>query len=200
LRIKGIPQQSTEWVGNFFSGRKTTISIDRTTSQSIEIEAVILQGSPISPILYLFSNALLLEACSGTSLKAPVGGFVDSVYILAYENITQDTCQMLGRLHERCLEYVARHGASFSFERYELIHFTRNATNFDTNQGITIECVAIAPKPHIRVLELELDTKLRWKAHLAKVEDNTMQQTLALTCQRLAASEVLRQGRGAYTR
>jgi endonuclease/exonuclease/phosphatase family metal-dependent hydrolase len=200
LRIKGIPAWFVKWVESFVSERKTTVTINRTTSAPLEVQAGIPQGSPISPILYLFFNAPLLEACSRTNLKASVGGFVDDVHLLAYGSSTEENCQTLGLLHQRCLEYARRHGASFSFEKYELIHFTRQPQHFNTEIGITIEGVTLAPKPDIRVLGLQIDTQLHWGAQLTKVEEKMQRQAAALT--RVTASawgSTLRKSRQVYT-
>ena len=48
------------------------------------------QGSPISPILFLFFNAPLIKDCARMSLKKVIKGFINNISILAYGLITED--------------------------------------------------------------------------------------------------------------
>ncbi len=52
--------------------------------------------------------------------------------------------------------------------------------------SIQIESSVIKPKPDVRVLEVQLDMKLRWGAHLRQIEANHVTRMLALS--RLEAS------------
>ena len=52
--------------------------------------------------------------------------------------------------------------------------------------SIQIESSVIKPKPDVRVLEVQLDMKLRWGAHLRQIEANHATRMLALS--RLEAS------------
>ena len=165
---------------SFLEERTTTITINGNISKEQEIEAGIPQGSTISPILYLFFNAPLLEACSSTNLKAAIGGFVDDAHLLAFGDSTEENCGTLTKLHEKCLEYAKRHGASFAFDKYELIHFTRRTKGVNMGASIIIEGVEIKPKSDVRVLGLQLDCKLKWGANMAKIEKRMAKQALAL--------------------
>ena len=62
LRDRRIPEVIVRWVGQFCSGRKACISINGETSPMIDLpEAGLPQGSPLSPILFLFFNADLVH-------------------------------------------------------------------------------------------------------------------------------------------
>ena len=46
---------------------------------------------------------------------------------------------------------------------------------------INLEEMQLTPKTDIRILELQIDTKLKWKSHVKKLQDKITNQTLALT-------------------
>ena len=68
LRMRRTPTFITKWVASFLSDRKTSITLRGKTSELEEVETGIPQGSPISPVLFLFFNAPLLEECARTRL------------------------------------------------------------------------------------------------------------------------------------
>lgn len=70
------------------------MTIDDFTSEEHSISMGIPQGSLLSPILYIFYNAGLLETCE-LSLDTTVTGYIDDVAILACGDTTAETCAKL---------------------------------------------------------------------------------------------------------
>jgi retron-type reverse transcriptase len=62
LRKKWIPLWFVQMVKSFLTERTTTLLVDGEESAPRQLAAGVPQGSPLSPILFLFYNALLLEA------------------------------------------------------------------------------------------------------------------------------------------
>ncbi len=186
LKMKRTPSYIIEWTRSFLEDRETSLIFDGQTSDMREVNAGIPQGSPISPILFLFFNASLIEKCEALGIKIGVLGFVDDINILAYGRSTEETCRTLSKAHDACAEWARTHGATFAPEKYELTHFTRKPKRFDMTASIQIESSVIKPKPDVRVLGVQLDTKLRWGAHLRQIEANHATRMLALS--RLGAS------------
>ncbi|EDN08303.1 predicted protein [Histoplasma mississippiense (nom. inval.)] len=56
LRRLGIPRDLVGWVASFMTNRKSTIAFEGQESDTFDIPAGIPQGSPLSPILFLFYN------------------------------------------------------------------------------------------------------------------------------------------------
>ena len=125
LRIKRVPKYIVNWAESFLQERATSITLGGKTSAVEEVETGIPQGSPISPILFLFFNAPLIESCAKANLPVQVGGFVDDVHLLAYSESTETNCATLEKAHNLCLKWAATHGASFAPHKYELIHMSR---------------------------------------------------------------------------
>jgi hypothetical protein len=82
------------------------------------------QGSPLSPIRFLFYNANQVEICNSLTLLASRTGFVDNVNAMGFGKLMGKNCRTLQTVHEQCVEWARRHGASFAPEKYILVHFT----------------------------------------------------------------------------
>lgn len=161
------------------SDRTTTYAFDGLESRPMKISAGIPQGSPISPILFLFYNASLLDACQGPSTSAL--GFVDDVNILDWGRPTADNCNTLSEVHGHCLSWAARHLAEFAPHKYELIHFSRATKRYNLQQGLQLGGLDKHPSTSVRVLGLHLHTKLNWPAHKGIVLQKLERKTRALT-------------------
>lgn len=68
-----------DWTASYLTGRKTKIRLFEGMSEEFDVLTGIPQGSPLSPILYLFYNADLLEMARGTEL---ITGYIDDTSFL----------------------------------------------------------------------------------------------------------------------
>lgn len=73
LRKRRIDLKIVDWIASFISNRSTIIKTNERNSDNIHISTGIPQGSPLSPILYLFYNADLIEICCATNAKVTAG-------------------------------------------------------------------------------------------------------------------------------
>jgi Reverse transcriptase (RNA-dependent DNA polymerase) len=89
LRKRRIPEEITNWVLDFLQDRETEIRLGDFTLESSKVFAGIPQGSCISPILYLFYNADLLDICENTTLRTSATGFIDDINILTHSTSTE---------------------------------------------------------------------------------------------------------------
>ena len=170
LRKRRIPTKLVEWVTDFLKGRKAEIRIADYTLESRMINAGIPQGSPISPILYLFYNADLLEACESKRYKTSVVGFVDDVNILTYGATTEGNCKNLERTHLACETWARSHGSKFATAKYELIHFTRKPKRFNMAASVKFADTEVKPVREVRILGVKADSQLRWQCQIRAVE------------------------------
>jgi hypothetical protein len=95
------------------------------------VGARVLQGSPLSPILFILYNSELFDL-----YRRPKGGllsvgFADDLNILVYSDSTEANCRTLEQAHERCLEWSRRFSMKFAPKKYELIHFTTKRSRFN---------------------------------------------------------------------
>ena len=84
-----IPEWITCWVKSFLVGRRTTLAINQKATDFFPVSVGIPQGSPISPILYLYYNADLFEICERPGTATSALDFIDDVNILAYGTVAK---------------------------------------------------------------------------------------------------------------
>ena len=170
-----------KWTESFLEGRSTSITIGNKTSGVFAVDIGIPQGSPISPILFLFFNAPLIEDCTNSGLKVQAGGFVDDTHLMAYGTSTESNCRTLERAHMICQKWATKHGASFAPKKYELIHLTRSPKKFHMGAEVDLSQHQIHPKAQLKTLGIWIDGKLRWGPHIKETQAKIASQSVALT-------------------
>ncbi len=180
LRMKGIPERLAEWVRTYMTDRTTTLVLSDTEIEESAVAAGVPQGSPLSPILYLFYTAELLDSCNNSNERLSASAFVDDTTLLAYGSSTEANCRTLTRAHDRCLDWARRYGASFAPEKYELIHLARRPKRFNMRAQLQLGEIAKGPSTSVRILGVWLDPKLRWGEHVKVIKRKMTTQTNAL--------------------
>ena len=149
------------WITNFLIDRSIEIRVAGYTQPLSRVHAGIPQGSPLSPILYLFYNANLLEKLENKGLYTSAIGFINDINIVTYSLTTQRNCEVLQCIHRECETWAKRHGSSFNPQKYDLIYFTRRPRRHAINADLLIQGQRITPSADIRVLGVRLNTALR---------------------------------------
>lgn len=187
LRRKGIPEWTIAMVASFLHGRRTRIAYANHTGEWMDVDGGIPQGSPVSPILFLYFIAPLLEDLQGDGDTLGIG-FIDDTNLVTWGASAQQNCRTLAAAHEKCLRWAVDSGAKFAPEKYQLIHFTRNRRHNcdDLASRLQIGGQSIAPQRSVRMLGVWLDPALSWKEHIAQVARKGLAVSEAL--QRLAMS------------
>ena len=67
----------------------------------------------------------------------------------------------------------------FALDKYTLTHFTRRQ-GFDLQVPVRLQGIVVEPEPVVRILGLQLDSKLRWTAHKQATQTKMNTQMLAL--------------------
>jgi hypothetical protein len=128
LRKRRIPEFIVRWVESFLSRRSTSLRFNGIDSEKIHIEASVPQGSPISPILYLFYNADLLKVpgkMESQGRKGTSWGFIDDIAYGIQGGSDEETARKLEETLRETEKWREKHGARFEPTKYILIHFTR---------------------------------------------------------------------------
>jgi hypothetical protein len=103
---------------------------------------------------------------------------VNNINIFIYDINTINNCWFLKKMHKHYLLWSRRHEIVFASIKYELIHLTRNIAKFDMQTSIKICDVVKQLFNHVRVLNVQIDNKLKWNAHLRNVQKKMFTQIL----------------------
>ena len=82
--------------------RETEIRLGDYTLENSKIDIGIPQGLYISPILYLFYNADLLDICENITLRTSPLDFVDDVNILIFSKSIEQNYRNLKYIYLAC--------------------------------------------------------------------------------------------------
>lgn len=149
------------WTKAFLTGRSTRIRLPGHLSDAFPTSTGIPQGSPISPILFLLFNALLIRNCT-----RPTGygsteafGWVDDTSIIAVSNSYEENVWLIEKALERADQWARRHAARFAPDKFELIHFSNPKTTPVVSNTITVvpNTTAIVPTPSLGPSSSETD-------------------------------------------
>jgi hypothetical protein len=168
------------WVNSFLRDKSITLAINRRAIEQFAIQTSISQKFSIFSLLYFFYNADLLKMCDKFDTNTRSLRYANDVNILTYDKSTKKNCRTLKRVHRLCEKWTARHKFVFALIKYELIHFTRNSKKFNMIVIFNIINNIIESKTNIRVLELQIDTKLKWDSHVRKIQKKMIKQSMTL--------------------
>jgi ribonuclease HI len=175
---RGVPPGLVQWVNAFCSERTADIIVNGEVSASkLLTQAGLPQGSPLSPILFLFFNANLVE--QKTSNNGGAVAFVDDYTVwVTGESVTQNNVTIQA-LVEKALEWEKCSGATFEPDKTAFIHFTRTAHRAN-DQPIRVKDKMITPQSEVKILGVIMDTELRYKTHLARTATRGLAAAMAL--------------------
>jgi hypothetical protein len=93
--------------------------MDGYESDEYAVATGVPQGSPLSPILYIFYNFNLIEQCeSGDDTAAT--GCIDDAAILAWGDTTEETYEKLKSALEKADNWATTHASKFAPEKFQL--------------------------------------------------------------------------------
>jgi hypothetical protein len=203
LAKKGYPKWIRKIVQSFITERTTRIVYAGYESPSIVTNTGIPQGSPLSPILFLFFISELLETFQDVNNDTIGFGFVDDTTLVTWGATATENCIRLEEAHDKCAVWARRHGAKFAPDKYQIMHFTRKRKHPQEDLAATVRIngvpAELMPKC-IKILGIWVDSKLQWKEHILKARNKGIQQVAAMA--RIAQSSwgpVVRKTKLLYT-
>jgi hypothetical protein len=181
LKKKKVHSFIVRWVENFLQDRSTKLSFNGVESEEICTNAGVPQVFPISPILYMFYNADLLEIPGKRSGVLSLG-FIDDIAFGIQEESEERNASELERTLEKAESWREDHGARFETRKYVLVHFKRGSTaNTTKDAHIHIGEMTIKLANEAKYLVVIFDYKLSFQQHIQHAAKKGMQFALAIS-------------------
>ncbi|KAI3001542.1 hypothetical protein CBS147482_6867 [Aspergillus niger] len=178
MKARGIPEDLLRWVEAFCSERTATIQINGQLSETHSLpQAGLPQGSPLSPILFLFFNADLVQR--QIDGKGGAIAFVDDFTAWVTGPSAQSNREGIERIIKEALDWERRSGATFEAEKTAITHFTPKAYKLD-REPFTIKGQTVEPKDHVKILGVLMDTSLKYKEHIARAASKGLKAVMEL--------------------
>jgi hypothetical protein len=178
LEARGIPQWLVRWVGAFCSNRTASIVVNGHTSEQRELlQAGLPQGSPLSPVLFLFFNADLVQIRIDS--KDGSIAFVDDYSAWVTRPTTEANRAGIQAIIDRALDWERRSGAEFEGGKTSIVHFTRNPER-TSEAPFVIKGKEVKPKQSAKILGVVKNAKLRYKEHMVRIAAKGLSAAMCL--------------------
>jgi hypothetical protein len=140
-------------------------------------QAGLPQGSPLSPILFLFFNADLVQRRIDRNGGAIA--FVDDYTVWVTGTSAASNRQRIQGIVDEATKWERRSGATFEQDKTAFIHFTRNRSYTD-EQPILVKGKEIKPALNTKILGIIMDSELRYKQQVARAATKGLKAAMAL--------------------
>lgn len=187
LRKRRVPDCIVQWVASFLTNRRMIITLLEGPMGEFDVPTGIPQGSPLSPILYLFFNAdLIEELMAAYQGRILVTGYIDDICILTWSESAARNCRFLVEAHRLAETWEKRHASKFAPKKYHLIHmFSKHRSvprpTGPTNTSLWLRGVEIKAQSSIRYLGVWLDQHLTGSEHVKMAREKAAQIQAALS-------------------
>jgi hypothetical protein len=191
LTARGISPTLARWVGAFCSGQTATMLVNGFTSPMQQLpQAGLPQGSPLSPILFLFFNADLVQ--QKLNKREGAMAFVDDYNAWVVGPSADANHEGIQAIIDRALDWEKRSGATFEGEKTTITHFSRIKDRINTTPFI-VKGKTVTPKDTAKILGVVMDSELRYRQHMANAATKGLTAAMALRRLRMISPSTARQ-------
>ncbi|RKL27451.1 hypothetical protein BFJ72_g13152 [Fusarium proliferatum] len=136
LADRGVATWFLRVIHSFLSDRSIVLKLPQSVSDPLFVNIGIPQGSPLSPLLFLFYTAPLLimlaeeiKKLDRPYVEVHVFAYVDDTYIMAVSPSYEENCSILKVFHDLIMKWTKDAHLSFSPEKSLVMHFQRGVSD-----------------------------------------------------------------------
>jgi len=165
MRKQKVPENITLWVKSWLEDRSCYFIVEGTISEKMPANCGLPQGSPISPILYLFYISPLLESLQ--SANSTCIGYIDDQCTLVWGKTVEEAAEHLKKLIPNIDLWCKEHETEMEGSKSKIILFSkRRSKNLSPIPPITLNGEVIPEVTSITILGAILDTKLSYNEQI----------------------------------
>ena len=127
--------------------------------------------------MFLFFNADLVQRRIDSHGGAIA--FVDDFTAWVTGPTAQSNWEGIQAIINEALDWERRSGATFEAEKTAIIHFTRKQYKSES-EPFTIKGQIVQPKDHVKILGVVMDSKLKYREHVARAASKGLEAALEL--------------------
>jgi len=192
IKKRGIPNALVEWIIGFCSQRKASVVVNGHVTETTDLpQAGLPQGSPLSPILFLFFNTDPVSSKINRD-KGAIAFVDDYTAWVTGASAEENTNLLQETVVAKAEQWARRSGATFEADKTAFIHFTRRNTT-TSNGPLVVNEAEIRPQPEVKILGVVFDQKLRFNQHTARAAKRGIRAALALKRVKGMTARVARQ-------
>ncbi|KAG5761415.1 hypothetical protein H9Q72_010469 [Fusarium xylarioides] len=136
LADRGVATWFLRVIHSFLSDRSIVLKLPQSVSDPFFVNIGIPQGSPLSPLLFLFYTAPLLimlaeeiKKLDRPNVEVHVFAYVDDTYLMAVSPSYEENCSILKVFHDLIMEWAKDAHLSFNPEKSLVMHFQRGVSD-----------------------------------------------------------------------
>src|SRR6266481_1308585 len=144
MRMRRVPERYVQFMEQLLTDRQTRLKFDSFTSEWMDIDNGIVQGDPLSMILYLFYNADLLSDTNKGEAKV---AYVDDANFYAEGSDFEEAYGRLGDMMMRTgggQAWSEEHNSRFEMSKLMLVGFSRRQAPDPQRPGKTMPEIRLA--------------------------------------------------------
>lgn len=159
------------WTNSFLTNRKIQLVIDGHDNSERDIETGILQGSPVSPILFLIYISGIFEEVTKNHPWASSLLFIDDLGFIASGKSVKEVAKSLEQVAKTVLDWGNSNSVSYDTSKTEAVLFSMSHRQCLSKQlqekKITVGDEQIEfKKEATRWLGVWLDSQLKFASHI----------------------------------
>ena len=188
MHMRQVLEEYVCFIGHLLTDWRTRLKFDGFTLDWIDIDNGIVQGDPLSMVLYLFYNADLLMDMGKMETKV---GYVDNVNFFVEGPTFEAAYAMLNNMmtcEGGSQEWSRNHNSKFKMLKLTLVGFSHRHTQDQACPGKTVaeprpnfmlDGTTIKPTESHKFVGVAFDQKLCWRVQAERVVAKATKWTLA---------------------